>query len=289
MGELYDRVRDFEDKLYDWTRGIFLAERLAFAQQIELALEPLDSAMPSWNHDKTKSGVMILLSRMFNDFEAAQQLILRGLPEQTVHPVRDAIECMMVIRLIQAEPKMALRWMKDLKQYSASNCKALLDERGVECPEYAFYAGLSNLAHPNIYSSILHVSETQTEAGLIWTYHVGGMRNERWLQLAFFNLLTVVQMGLLTILPTLYVPVMEKPLDWYHRVRDLLPTLDKLGIEIEQLPDESAKPDKQVMEKLLRPYRVHTRLLPRADHATTVSSGLGLKKKPQHKSGKGTP
>jgi hypothetical protein len=279
MGELYDKVRLFEDRLYDWTRGIFLGERDAFARQMELVLEPLESAMPSWHHDRIKSGVVILLSRMFNDFQATQELILRGLPEQTVAAVRDAIECMMVIRLFQAEPKTALRWMKDLKQYSAGNCKTLLDERGIECPEYVFYAGLSNLAHPNIFSSVLQVSETKTEAGLIWTYHFGGMRNDTWLQLWFFNLLTVVQLALLTILPDLYAPAMEDPVGWYHRVRDMLPTLEKLGIEIEELRQESAERDQRLTEKLTRPFRIHSRLLPNAEQATTVSSGLGLKKR----------
>ncbi len=279
MSELYDRVRRFGDEVYDRSRGAFLAERLAFGQQMELILEPLESAVPSWHHDRIKSCVMILLSRMFNDFEAAQQLILRGLPEQAVNAMRDGIECMMVIRLFEAEPKTALRWMNDLKQYSAGNCKALLDEREIECPEYAFYSSMSQLAHPNIFSSVAHVDEVETEKGVIWTYRFGGMWHHRWLQLAFHNLLCVVQLALVALLPPLYAPAMEDPLGWWHRVGDLVTTLEQLGVEIEgQRPDTSAA-DPRILQKLGRPIRIHSRLLPELHQDIKLSTGLGLRKR----------
>jgi hypothetical protein len=289
MGQLYDSVRRVQDNLYDRSRGVFLAERQAFAEQMELMLKPLDSAMPSWHHDKVKSAVMIVLSRMVNDFEAGQHLLLRGLPEQAVHPIRDAIECMMVLRLFDSEPKMALRWMKDLKQYSAANCKALLEERTVEIPEYAYYAALSNLCHPNIFSSIAHVTEEHTEKGLIWTYHFGGMWDYKWAQLQFFNLLGVIQIALLTVLPGLYVPVLERPEEWYSKVQGMLPTLEKLGVEITEAGEQPGEADPRFLEKLTRPLRIHSRLLPELKAEVKVSSGLGLKRKGRRPGGSRSP
>jgi len=281
MGERYDRIRDFENRLSDWSRGIFLAEGVVFQEMMDLIIEPLESAEGEWDHSTTKSGVLLVLSRMFNDFEASYVLALRGLPQQAVHGIRDAIECMLLIRLFEAEPKTALRYLKDAKQYHAGTCKALLKEKGIETPEYTTYSMFSSLAHPNVLGAISHVSEERVDSGLLRTYHFGGHRNERWVQLTLHQILLTMAMALLSVLPPIYGPAMDDRWDWYFRARATIPKLKELGIGIradDVKRDELPVDAKKIIEKLTARVAFQYIGIPELEDKVTISSGAGIRR-----------
>lgn len=283
MGERYERIRDYQERLYDWSRGMFLAEEVVFQELMELMIEPLDSVKHQWDDSETRSAVMLLLSRLFNDIEAAHRLALLGLTEQAVHGERDAVECMLLMRLFDEEPKTALRYMKHAKEYSAGTCATLLKQKGIQPPEYALYSVLNPLAHPNIYGCIAHVSQQHDSEGVTWLYHFGGHWHETWIRLALHNLLGCIAMTLVGVLPRIYAPVMTDFLDWFTRVRLAIDKLEQLGmgIETEPLDAKALKGDvRALVDKLQRKLTIQFHGFPKGGKTVYISADTGLKKDP---------
>jgi len=183
-----------------------------------------------------KAAVLMLISRMFNDFESAKLLILNGLCEQAYMPLRDTIECMMLIRLFNAEAKRALRWVSRLAEYSPGQVKKRLDELKIDAPEYALYSPLSRLSHANLLGSLTHVQEVNLgDRNLLRTYHFGGFRNDKWigreLQFALIHMIFAL-VGPLGQTYWLHLP---DPHGWYEDVMALMPRLQKCGADIEAI------------------------------------------------------
>ena len=140
MGERYDSIKKFEEKLSERLKRTFLKERILFERMSELVLEATEPLAAYWKDDSEgQPAVMLLNSRMFNDFEAAKCLLMWGLPEQAVMPMRDTIECMMLMRLFEHKPELARRWVTNLAEYSPGNVNAELKKLGVDAPEYRLY------------------------------------------------------------------------------------------------------------------------------------------------------
>jgi hypothetical protein len=242
MGDRYDSIVEFEDKLHQRTKGFFLEERLIFAEMAELILSPLEHTPTSFEgvEGHKKSVIGMLISRMFNDFEAAKLLILTGLCEQAYMPVRDSIECMMLIRLFDVDDKRALRWVKRTAQYSPKLVKQRLDELGIEAPEYAFYGPMSMFGHANVLGSVTHVQEKDAGKGaLLREYHFGGFANYKWIGMELQMLLVHMLFALVGPLTQIYTQYLPDPDDWRAKVILLVPRLQKCGIDVGMDYDES--------------------------------------------------
>ena len=191
METYYTKIKRFEDNLYIHSSSYFDKQLAVFDEMMELYLEPLDDLADA---QPTKKGIgdplIILLARIFNDFESSKLLVLRGFTEPAQMPVRDVIECMMLFRLFNSDSKLALRWMNNLKEYHPSSVKKRLDELEVDCPEYIYYGLLSELTHPNLLSAMSIVTEKRLTDGLISrAFNFGGMNNPTWIGLIFTNIL----------------------------------------------------------------------------------------------------
>jgi hypothetical protein len=260
----YYKVRHFEDNLHIYSRRYFSEQLTLFDEMMELYMEPLDDIAGGWQSREEKSPEIILLARMFNDFESTKLLLLYGLPEQAMMTMRDIIECMMLFRLFGKDAKLALRWMRNLKEYHPSNVKKRLDELRVDCPEYVYYGMLSELAHANLLSVVSRVTETKlTDHLIIQTYHFGGMNNPTWIGLVFKNLLILSFMTLVSVLPPAYFPVMSNREEWWGKVTGLKDRLVGLGAGLQFEEDETIGKDKVETDKIrkkLRLVRVETSL-----------------------------
>jgi len=264
MGTNYDGVKEFQLNLYIHSYKHFSKQVALFEEMMELYMEPISEVGKDWHFKEEKSAPMLLLSRMLNDFESSRLLLLNGLPEQAIMPIRDVIECMMLLRLFDSDPKLALRWMKNLKEYQPSNAKKRLDELEIDCPEYAFYGMLSELTHANLLSVVSSATEKMLAKNLlVTTYHFGGMDNPTWIGLAFNNLFIFLYLTLASVLPPVYFPYMKNPQEWWNKVVGLQDKLSELveGLEFEK--EEKSGKDKgeeELVFKKLKLTKIHAAL-----------------------------
>lgn len=244
MGERYDRIVEFEDKLHQWTKGLFLEERMIFAEMAELMLYPLEQFPDSskGKDGEKKSVVLMLISRLFNDLEAAKLLILNGYCEQAYMPLRDTIECTMLLRLFQVDEKRALRWVTRAAEYSPRLVRERLDELGIKVPEHAFYPFWSSVAHANLLGCVTKVRETELGEGtLLRTYHFGGYANERWIGLQLNLALLQMLLALVGPLTEIYSEFFSDVVAWHKKVMETVPRLRKCGLGVGIEYDKPAK------------------------------------------------
>jgi len=160
MGEEYQEIEEVEIKISEWLKGVFLKERLLFAEMLELVLEsfkPLGGRRKET--DEGELALATLATRMFNDAEGAKQLLLWGLPDQAQPLIRDIIECTLLFRLFLHKPKTARKWLINLAEYQPGAVNAKLLELGVHAKEYAWYGLLSHGGHSNLLASLSHAQE----------------------------------------------------------------------------------------------------------------------------------
>ena len=84
METKYQKVKNFEYNLHIHSYNRFSREVALFDEMMELYLEPLDEIGRAWHGKDEKSPEIVLLARMFNDFESSRLLLINGQPEQAV-------------------------------------------------------------------------------------------------------------------------------------------------------------------------------------------------------------
>jgi hypothetical protein len=243
MGEKYERIEKVEAEISQWLKGVFLKERLLFAEMLELILEsfkPLEGRRK--DTDECELALATLATRMFNDAEGAKQLLLWGLPDQAHPVIRDIIECMLLFRLFLRKPKMAKKWLMNLKEYQPKDVNAKLVELGVHAKEYAWYGLLSHQGHSNLLASLSHTQEMDVgEQGMLRQFHFGSARTvetERCIQWGFLPLFFLLYVALNEPLAELYYGRSESDVfsRWCAKVNDLQPKLLELFSEIAEKP-----------------------------------------------------
>jgi hypothetical protein len=248
MGERYDRVVEFEENLHQWAKGLFLEERMIFKEMAELMLKPIEYLPPVTEGEdgEKKSALLMLISRLFNDLESAKLLALTGLCEQAYMPLRDSIECMMLVRLFNVDDKRAIRWMKRPAQYSPGDAHKRLRELNTDAPEYGFYGSLSTLSHANLLGSLTHVEEVDLgDRNVIRRYHFGGFGNLKWISLHLQWALIHMLFALSDPLAQVYWPYLPNPHDWYEDVMALIPRLQNCGANIQAIwPEKPTRPER---------------------------------------------
>lgn len=278
MGTDYDDVKQFELWLQIRSHTHFKGQVDWFEEMMELFLEPLDEVIGHWHNQEEKGALMFVLTRLFNDFESSRLLLLSGLPEQAVMPMRDAIECMMLFRLFSKDTKYALRWIEYIKEYKASVVKTLLNELKVECPEYAFYGMFSEMVHPNLLSVASKVTEhEQANNGLVRRYHFGGMNRPTWISVIFNNLLVLLLMTLLSVLQPTYCYLLKNPEDWWSRVLDVKDKLVEFGAGIQLEAVEKTGEEKVEQEMVfgkLKVWRIKAELEKLDEKRITADEGF---------------
>jgi len=243
MGEEYQEIENVEIKISEWLKGVFLKERLLFAEMLELVLEsfkPLGGRRK--DTDEGELALATLATRMFNDAEGAKQLLLWGLPDQAQPLIRDIIECTLLFRLFLQKPKTAKKWLMNLAEYQPGAVNARLLELGVHAKEYAWYGLLSHGGHSNLLASLSHTQEINVgEQGMLRQFHFGSARTaetEYCVQQGFLTLFFLLHIALKEPLAELYYRRSESDVFsiWYAKVDDLQPKLVELVSEITKKP-----------------------------------------------------
>ena len=193
MGDEYEKIENVGAKIHEWYKGILLKERLLYGEIAELLLESI-KPMGGYREDTVydKLALFILATRIFNDSEGSKHLLLQGLPSQAQMVLRDIIECTMLFRLFLKNPKLAKRWLMELKEYQPKDVNRKLSEMSIDAREYAFYGMLSHEGHSNLLASLSTVQEKEVKEGMLRTFHFGSSRTPETL---YF-----VQQGFLTLL-----------------------------------------------------------------------------------------
>ncbi len=232
----YEDIETRAIQIHQAHRAFYLKERSLYSDMAELILAPLEEA-DSWKPsgewpDDTKTAVTLAIARMFNDFEASQNAILRGLAEQSYMPIRDAIECMMLTRLFRIRPEKANDWLYKLKLYPAANVKTWLEEAGESPAEYLFFDFFSKHAHANVIGSAYRVRETNSDDASRWTrtIHFGADPNYLISAIAYAFLLAMMYFALKIVLPPLYHSFLSDSEGWRERVAALRPELEGLDL-----------------------------------------------------------
>lgn len=243
MSEEYERIEKDEAEISQWLRGVFLKERLLFAEMLELILEsfkPLGVRRNDTTEDEL--ALLTLATRMFNDAEGVKQLLLWGLPDQAQPVIRDIIECMLLFRLFLQKPKTAKKWLINLAEYQPGVVNAELSKLGVHAKEYALYGPLSHDGHSNLLASLSHVQEMDVgEQGMLRQFHFGSARTpetEYFIQQGFLTLFFLLYIALKEPLAELHYGRSESDVfsRWYAKVDDLQPKLIELVSEITEKP-----------------------------------------------------
>ena len=244
MGEKYDSIKNFEEQLSNKLKGAFLKERMIFERMSELFLEAIKPLSGYWKDDSQGQPMLMLLnSRMFNDFESAKCLLMWGLPEQAVMPMRDTIECMMLMRLTEHKPELAKRWITNLAEYSPGNVNTELKKLKIEAPEYTLYPMLSQRSHSNLLASITRVEEETLSNGNIYLkFHFGGYTNLKLIAQDFLLLLILEFLALTGPLARIYASFVEDYKKWWDSVMAFLPELEELGAEITVTDEKTVDP-----------------------------------------------
>ena len=238
--DAYSYIERREKALSEWERGRILKERMLFRRMMNLILDPIGRSVWTSVGDEMNA-VLLLVARLFNDFEAAMRLTLMGLGEQAYMPMRDSIETTLLLKLFSVEGKLASRWMKNLNEYRATSVIARLKEHDIDLPLNDMYSMYSQLVHPNIVASMHVVEEIDcAEDQVLQRYHFGGMRNEGFIELQAKSILTLQITSLIMALGDIYVNIHPEFESWWDEVRALPATLrQELGLDIELQEGES--------------------------------------------------
>lgn len=240
MGQRYDSIKAFSQRNIEHNLVVVCEELVLFERIAELILEPIDQ----WADLEDSDALLLLVARMFNDYEAAKNQIVVGLHDQSFSSIRDSFECMLILRLFLIEPERARRWMENLSEYAAGSVKKALNELGIETPEYGCYGPLSKLAHPNFLASTHLVTETEVSRDIVLRrYSFGAYRNDNWLKINFRNLLAYMMFLLLMVLPSVYSLLMSREdlEPWCERVWELVAVLEQFGIlNAEEFPQSAS-------------------------------------------------
>jgi hypothetical protein len=261
----YPKIEEVEAKISEWHKGVFLKERLLFAEMLELILE---SFKPLGGHRKDtvedELALATLATRMFNDAEGAKQLLLWGLPDQAQPVTRDIIECMLLFRLFLRKPKRAKRWLVNLKEYQPKDVNAELLKLGVHAKEYAWYGLLSHQGHSNLLASLSHTQEMDVgEQGMLRQFHFGSARTpetERFIQWGFLMLFSLLYIALNEPLAELYYWRSESDVfsRWGAKVNDIKPKLLELFSEVTEKPASgTSKTDHALWELTKKKLRLN--------------------------------
>ncbi len=211
MGDEYEKLENVGSEIYEWYKGMLLKERLLYGEMIELLLEsvkPLEGYRKDTVYNEL--ALLTLVTRLLNDAEGAKHLLLRGLPSQAQIVIRDIIECSMLFRLFLKNPKVAKRWLMELKEYQVGDVYAKLLEMSVDAREYAFYGVLSHEGHSNLLASISNVQEEEVEGlGMLRTFHFGSSRIP--------STILFVQQGFVTMLFLLHISLIEPLAEYYYQ------------------------------------------------------------------------
>ena len=233
----YRQIADFEDRQNEWTKSQFLTERALFEEMMNDILVPISRGVGEVlvPQDDSKDPVLLLMARLVNDFEAPKRLILMGLGEQAYQSMRDSVETSLLLLLFQLDEKLAMRWMLDLKQYTAGNTIAQLRKYKVDYPLGEMYSMLSVLSHPNFLASMHVVEEVKVgEDHFLRTYHFGGYRNAGFIKLQFGTLLVLMMVAVLTALPSPFAANDPEYQNWLEKVQYWPQRLkDALGLDVE--------------------------------------------------------
>lgn len=257
MGTNYDEVKHFQLSLQIHSYKHFDKQVALYEEMMELFMEPLNEVTSQWHYKEEKSSLMFVLTRMFNDYESSRLMLLNGLPEQAIMPMRDAIECMMLFRLFSEDSKFALRWTEFFKEYHASTVKTFLDELEIDCPEYAFYGMFSEMVHPNLLSVASKVTEHELkDSMLIRRYHFGGMNRPTWTGPVFGNLLVIQLMTIMSVLPPTYFRFMKNPEEWRNKVLAAKDKLAELGADLHFEEVEKTGKDKVEQERVFKKLKL---------------------------------
>lgn len=264
MGEEYDRIEKVESGISDLLKSILLKERSLFAEMIELVLE---SIKPLQGYDKKgvareKAVLLTIASRMFNDCDAAKHLLERGLPDQARTVTRDIIECTLLFRLFLKKPKMAVKWLMDLKEYQPGDAYAKLQKLGVDAKEYALYGPMSHEAHSNLLASLSHVQEIAVQEWTARIFRCGSAWNPEnvcCIQWDFVYLFLLLLITLKEPLAELYSKNSEMAVfkNWETRVAELPAKVDELISEVSaKTPSPTPGADLRLDELVGRKMRV---------------------------------
>jgi len=268
MGEEYEtsysKIEEVEAEIFEWHKGVFLKERLLFAEMLELILEsfkPLEGYRK--DTDECELALATLATRMFNDAEGAKQLLLWGLPAQAKPMTRDIIECMLLFRLFLRKPKTGKKWLMSLTEYQPGDVNAKLVELGVHAKEYAWYGLLSHEGHSNLLASLSHTQEMNVgERGMLRQFHFGSARTpetERFIQWGFLPLFFLLYVALNEPLAEFYYRRSESEVfsEWCAKVNDLKPKLLDLFSEIADKPASgTSKVDHPLLELIEKKLRL---------------------------------
>lgn len=240
MGDEYETIEKVGAEIFEWYKGILLKERLLYSEMIELLLEAI-KPLGGYRKD-TVYGELSLLTvstRLFNDAEGAKDLLLRGLPSQANMVIRDIIECTMLFRLFLKNPKVAERWLMELKQYQLGDVNTKLTDMGIKAREYAFYGMLSHEGHSNLLASLSSVQEVEIKEGMLRAFHCGSSRTP---ETVYF-----VQHGFLILFFLLYISLIEPLAEYYSQHSDTdsfsiwAEKVNSLSPKVEELSHEYAK------------------------------------------------
>jgi len=270
----YEQISNVERRITEWASGLFLKERMLFQEMVNDILDPIRRGTEAPLGDN-KSPVIILMARLINDFEAAMRLILMGLGEQAYQPMRDSVETSLLLLLFQHDEQLAIRWMIDLKQYTAGNVIAQLKKHNVDYPLGEMYSTLSALSHPNLVASMHVVEETQVgEDQLLRTYHFGGYRNAGFMELQLKSLLLLMMMAIVSALPVIFAAHDPEFLDWWEKAQNWPKRLrDELGLDVELTSTEPV--DKEITRKIELRLKVDLFKREAVQEASRVPEGDG--------------
>jgi len=236
MGKRYDGIKKFEDSLFNEMKSRFSKECLLFEEMSELIL---DVSEPYTRYreveDEGKTVCVLLHTRMFNDFEASKLLLLYGFPEPARMPIRDSIECMLLIRLFLNDATRARRWVNNCAQYSPGDVNAELTRQEVYAIEYEWYGLFSHLGHTNMLASATCLNETLFDDGSVFrTFCYGGRRDERVVPSTFLQLLLLMYVALTGPLFQMYKAEEAQTLPWTEKLK-------AVGNKLHDLVSETTK------------------------------------------------
>jgi hypothetical protein len=173
MGARYKNISRHQLDLFNRNHAHMFEVLELYEDLAEFILEGLE-ALPRESRgvgDDEILGQVVLISRHFNDLEAAKTLALRGLPDQAYGLIRDTIECTLLMKLLLKEGHRATKWLDDLKEYSAGSVKAELARLGVPSEEYSQYGWFSWRTHPNYVACLANISADDQGYGIGFGSH----------------------------------------------------------------------------------------------------------------------
>jgi len=230
MGQRYDNVQRFVRELTGINQALVAADNALYADLAESMLEPLEVVQGQWNYREEKTAQILLIARLFSGFEAVKLMILNGLLDHSHMPLRDTVECMLLLRLFEARPDLAIRWISKLKHIDAGTAKAELDKAGSDTPEYALLETESGLSHANAIGSAPRVTETKVSEGVNRNFKFGGFRQDRQVTLMFRSLIGHMAFALVGPLTEVYMPYLPKEFgqEWLTHRSEIADRLQKL-------------------------------------------------------------